>query len=88
VSPPGGAGRAADSRVTYTDDAGREWLVREIVSYASDASVGEFPPVDRAALVFESHGERRLADDAPIDWRDHLEAIGELFHRAHPLATS
>jgi hypothetical protein len=71
--------------VVYTDDAGRAWRVREIVSYQSDVSVGEFPMVDRSALVFESRGERRLADDVPLDWREHTEALGSLFARAKRL---
>jgi hypothetical protein len=72
--------------VNYTDDSGRTWLVREIVSYAS-AAVGEFPAVDRAAVVFESDGERRLADDAPLDWREHADVVGQLFGRAQRLTS-
>ena len=67
----------------YVDSTGREWLVRELVEYdvhliGSDG----FPLVVRSALVFESDGERRLADDAPVDWRSSAESLAKQFARA------
>jgi hypothetical protein len=67
----------------YTDGTGREWLVREIVSYAETGTPpGDFPAVVRTALVFESHGERRIADNAPLAWRDRIDMLSVLFDRA------
>jgi hypothetical protein len=69
--------------VTYTDDTGRQWLVREIVSYAETGTpVGEFPAVVGSALVFESNDERRIADNAPLNWRDRAGALAALFATA------
>jgi hypothetical protein len=67
----------------YVDTAGREWLVRELVEYDTHA-VGPdgFPLVIRSALVFECHGERRVADDAPLDWRAYANGLAEQFARA------
>jgi hypothetical protein len=67
----------------YADDSGREWLVREIVSYAEMGTPpGHFPEVVRTAVVFESDGERRIADNAPLDWRSQADALAKLFARA------
>jgi hypothetical protein len=67
----------------YTDDNGRDWLVREIVSYAeTDTPTGGFPEIVRTAVVFESDRERRIADDAPLDWRSRADALANLFARS------
>lgn len=70
-------------RATYTDDAGREWRVHEIVGYSEKTPPpGELPKVVRTAVVFESDGERRIADDAPLGWRDQPDTLAALFARA------
>ncbi len=73
-----------DRSTTYTDGGGRRWRVRELVrpDPRSDAASGRVPALTRATLVFESRGERRFANDAPIDWRDHRPLLGDLFARA------
>lgn len=73
----------------FVDSVGREWIVRELVEYDSHA-VGPdgFPPVIRSALVFESGGERRLADDVPLDWRAHEDGLSREFARALRLPVS
>jgi hypothetical protein len=69
---------------TFTDGGGRRWRVRELVRPAAAATVtpGRVPALTRATLVFESRGERRFANDAPLDWRDHRPLLGDLFARA------
>jgi hypothetical protein len=68
---------------TYVDADGREWLVRELVEYDTFV-VGPdgFPAVARSTLVFECDGERRTADDAPIDWRDYTDGLAKQFAKA------
>jgi hypothetical protein len=57
--------------------------VREIVSYAEAGTPkGKFPQVVQSAVVFESAGERRIADNAPLDWRARDGALAALFTRA------
>jgi hypothetical protein len=71
--------------VIYTDDTGREWQVREIVSYQEMGTIpGEFPEVVRTAVIFECEAVRRIADDAPLDWRGQPKVIAALFVRARP----
>jgi hypothetical protein len=69
---------------TFTDGGGRRWRVRELVRPDAKASArnGRMPALTRATLVFESRGERRFANDAPLDWRDHRPLLGDLFARA------
>jgi hypothetical protein len=69
---------------TFTDGGGRRWRVRELVRPAAAATIGpgRHPALTRATLVFESRGERRFANDAPLDWRDHRASLGDLFARA------
>jgi hypothetical protein len=68
---------------TYTDKTGRKWRVHEFVSYAEKTPPpGELPTVVGAAIVFESDDERRIADNAPIDWRAQPGALEALFARA------
>jgi hypothetical protein len=73
----------------FVDSVGREWIVRELVEYDSHG-VGPdgFPPVIRSALVFECGGERRVADDVPLDWRTNADALGREFARALRLPLS
>jgi hypothetical protein len=67
----------------HVDSTGREWLVRELVEYDTHAVGADgFPPIVRSALVFESHGERRVADDAPLDWRTVEGTLAQQFARA------
>jgi hypothetical protein len=67
----------------YTDQSGRDWLVREIVRYEEAATPSlELPPVVHAALVFESQGERRIADSVILDWRERAGELDALFARA------
>ena len=69
--------------MTYSDHAGREWHVHEIVSYSEKTPPpGELPTVVRAAIVFESAGERRIADNVPLDWRQRPDTLAPLFARA------
>jgi hypothetical protein len=69
---------------TFTDGGGRRWRVREIVRPNAGATIApdRMPAMTRATLVFESRGERRFANDAPIDWRDHRPLLSDLFARA------
>jgi hypothetical protein len=68
---------------TYTDDAGREWRVREIVSYGDTPLVpGELPKVARVAVIFEFGSARLIADDAPLDWCARPGMLEALFARA------
>jgi hypothetical protein len=69
---------------TFTDGGGRRWRVRELLRPDATAAVtaGRLPPLTRATLVFESRGERRFANDAPLDWREHRPLLGDLFARA------
>ena len=70
----------------YTDDAGRRWRIREILRPARSADASSRnPPLTQATLVFESQGERRFVDGAPLDWRDHREALGQVFAKARPM---
>jgi hypothetical protein len=43
---------------------------------------GGVPALTRTTLVFESRGERRFANNAPLDWRDHRPLLGDLFAKA------
>jgi hypothetical protein len=73
----------------YVDNTGREWLVRELVEYDTHALGPDgFPLVVRSALVFDSGDERRVADDAPLDWRGVAGALTQQFARATPIATA
>lgn len=73
---------------TFADQTGRVWQVHEIVGYSSKTpDPGTLPEVVRSAVVFESKGERRMADDAPLDWRAQPDALPELFARAEVLNT-
>jgi hypothetical protein len=74
-----------DAGVTYTDAVGRAWAVREFVSYGEVPPAGVTPRVVRSGVIFESDEERRLADDAPLDWRARPAALDELFARARRL---
>jgi hypothetical protein len=69
---------------TFTDGGGRRWRVRELVHPAATAMVapGHMPALTRATLVFESRGERRFADNAPLDWREHRRLLVDLFAKA------
>ena len=69
---------------TFTDGGGRRWRVRELVRPDARATVapGRVPALTRATLVFESRGERRFANDAPLDWREHRRLLTDLFARA------
>jgi hypothetical protein len=69
---------------TFTDGGGRRWRVRELVRPDAKARIapGRIPALTRATLVFESRGERRFANNAPLDWRDHRERLTDLFARA------
>jgi hypothetical protein len=73
-----------DRSTTFTDGGGRRWRVRELVRPAAATSIlpGRAPALTHATLVFESRGERRFANDAPLDWRDHRVLLGKLFARA------
>jgi hypothetical protein len=66
---------------TYTDGGGRRWRVRELVRPAAVAS-GRTPALTHATLVFESRGERRFANHAPIDWRERRALLADLFAKA------
>ena len=69
----------------YADGAGRRWRVRELLRPGDSAAPSDpIPPVTQATLVFESRGERRFVDGAPLDWRDRRSALAELFARALP----
>lgn len=74
--------------MTYTDSTGQEWRVREFVSreqasYAQGAPVdGTLPTLVRFAVIFETERGRRIADDAPADWRERPELLDALFERA------
>jgi hypothetical protein len=71
----------------YVDSTGREWVVRELVEYDTHAVGSDgFPLVVRSALVFDSDGERRVADDAPLDWRGVAGALTQQFARATRIA--
>ena len=77
--------------VTYRDDAGQEWQVREFVSYSEISyllertPVDELPKVVQISLIFELGTTRLIADDAPLDWRDQPDMLAALFARArHP----
>lgn len=73
---------------TFTDDTGREWEVHEIVGYSTKTpDPGELPKVVRSALVFESSGERRIVDDAPLDWRTRPNELPTLFAQARLAGT-
>ena len=73
---------------TFTDDGGREWLVHEIVGYSTNTpDPGELPKVVRSALVFESNNERRIFDDAPLDWRARPTELPILFAQARQAGT-
>ncbi len=68
---------------TYTDGGGRRWRVRELVRPDPEAAArGRTRPLTRATLVFESRGERRFVNNAPIDWRDHRPLLADLFAKA------
>ncbi len=68
---------------TFTDGGGRRWRVRELVRTDRTAAAnGRTPPVTHATLVFESRGERRFADYAPLDWRDRRPLLSDLFAKA------
>jgi hypothetical protein len=69
---------------TFTDGAGRRWRVRELVRPDAGATIapGRMPALTRATLVFESRGERRFANDAPLDWREHRPLLSDLFAKA------
>ena len=69
---------------TFTDGGGRRWRVRELVRPDVTAKVNgrRMPALTRATLVFESRGERRFANDAPLDWREHRPLLSDLFARA------
>lgn len=58
--------------------------MRELVTYADPATtpVGEFPALVGSTLIFDSNGERRIADYAPVNWRDQSGALEALFARA------
>lgn len=73
-----------DRSTTYTDGGGRRWRVRELVrpDARSEVLLGRLPALTRATLVFESRGERRFVNDAPLDWRDRRPLLGDLFARA------
>jgi hypothetical protein len=73
----------------YVDTTGRAWLVRELVEYDLNV-VGPdgFPVVVRSTLVFDSDNERRVADDAPLDWRDAAATLAEQFARAARMTPS
>jgi hypothetical protein len=75
--------------IRYVDATGREWLVRELVDYDSHA-VGPdgLPTIVRSCLVFESAGEHRVADDAPLNWREYDDGLAEQFARALRLPSS
>lgn len=75
------------TRDRYVDPTGREWVVRELVDYGSgEIAPGRWPRPVRSTVVFESDRERRVADDAPLDWRKREGALAELFERARPPA--
>jgi hypothetical protein len=69
---------------TFTDGGGRRWRVRELVRPDAAARIapGRLPALTRATLVFESRGERRFVNDAPLDWREHRSLLGDLFAKA------
>jgi hypothetical protein len=72
----------------YADGAGRRWRVRELLRSGDSASRSDQILPVTATLVFESRGERRFVDGAPLDWRDRRSALGELFASALPLQRS
>ena len=68
---------------TYTDGGGRRWRVRELVRPDAEAvASGRARALTRATLVFESRGERRFANNAPLDWRERRPLLGDLFATA------
>ena len=68
---------------TYTDGGGRPWRVRELVRPSATADGRRrSAALTRATLVFESRGERRFVRDAPLDWREHRQLLGDLFAQA------
>ena len=67
---------------TYTDGGGRRWRVRELVRPDAEAAARGRIALTRATLVFESRGERRFVNNAPIDWRDHRRLLADLFAKA------
>ncbi len=73
-----------DRSTTFTDGGGRRWRVRELVrpDAAATAAPGRLPALTRATLVFESRGERRFANDAPLDWRERRPQLADLFAKA------
>jgi hypothetical protein len=74
---------------SYVDPTGRTWLVRELVEYDPHLTGDDgFPLIVRSALVFESDGERRLADDVPVDWPSYAQSLAEQFARSTRLPQS
>jgi hypothetical protein len=73
-----------DRSTTFTDGGGRRWRVRELVRPDTRARVrpGRMPALTRATLVFESRGERRFANNAPLDWRERRPLLTDLFAKA------
>jgi hypothetical protein len=68
---------------TYTDGGGRRWRVRELVRPDAEAAArGRIAPLTHATLVFESRGERRFVNNAPIDWRERRPLLADLFAKA------
>ncbi len=68
---------------TYTDGGGRRWRVRELVRpHAEAGATRRTPALTHATLVFESRGERRFANHATLDWRDHRSLLADLFAKA------
>jgi hypothetical protein len=45
-------------------------------------AAGRAGALTRATLVFESRGERRFANNAPLDWRERRPLLGDLFAKA------
>jgi hypothetical protein len=83
LSKLGGSG----ATLIYTDDSGRDWVLREFVEYAGKTPPpGELPRVANVALVFASDGECRVAEGARSDWRARDRAVDELFARAKKLS--
>jgi hypothetical protein len=67
----------------YTDVVGRRWRIRELLRPArSSRASSRNAPLTQATLVFESRGERRVVDGAPLDWRDHRATLERLFAKA------
>ncbi len=79
-----------DRSTTFTDGAGRRWRVREIIRPDGAATVrlGRIPALTHATLIFESRGERRFVSDAPLDWRDDRQLLGDMFARARRRAVT